>query len=272
MSTWLTQLAQVGDPVDVASPTGDFGRGIEEAAGRLIGLIGAGSGVTPLASIAATHLAADPRSAVLMVLGNRTSASVMLAEDLYDLKNRYPARMHLVHVFSREQQAAPELNGHLGPDRLTRLLRGFRGPAAAGWYLCGPMPVVDNARAALADQGVNPAAVHSELFYAESLDRPAGLSRSVTESTVVATLNGRRTTVTTSDADRSILEVLLSVRSDAPFACKSGVCGSCRAQCVSGEVVMRANFALEAPEVEAGVILTCQALPASSRVELEYLS
>lgn len=273
MSTWLTQEAEIGDEIEVSAPTGDFGRGITEATGRPIGLIGAGSGVTPLVSLAATHLAAGPDNTVLMVLGNRSSAGVMLAEDLYDLKNRFPSRMQLVHVFSREQQVADELNGHLDPARITRLLRLFSTPGGvADWYLCGPRPVVDYARTALTGLGVSQAAVHSELFFAGAVDRLGQVARSVTESTVVATLNGRRTTVTMTEDSPSILDALLRVRSDAPFACKSGVCGTCRARCVSGEVVMRSNFALEDPEVESGVVLTCQGLPASPTVELEYLS
>ncbi|MFI5798689.1 2Fe-2S iron-sulfur cluster-binding protein [Streptomyces sp. NPDC051677] len=273
MSTWLTQEAEIGDEIEVSAPTGDFGRGIAEATGRHVGLIGAGSGVTPLVSLAAAHLNAGPDNTALMVLGNRSSASVMLAEDLYDLKNRYAARMQLVHVFSREQQVADELNGHLDPARITRLLQLFGTPAAvADWYLCGPLPVVDNARTALTDLGVSQAAVHSELFHAGAVARPAEVAGSVAESTIVATLNGRRTTVSMTADNPSILDALLGVRSDAPFACRSGVCGTCRARCVSGEAVMRTNFALGEPEVEAGVILTCQALPASSAVELEYLS
>lgn len=272
MSTWLTQHAQVGDVIDVAPPSGDFGRQSAPTRGQAIGLIGAGSGVTPLLSIAATHLERDSTNSVLMVLGNRSSATLMLGENLADLKDRFTDRLQLVHAFSRERQVADGLNGRLDKARVAAILSSFTdGQHIAEWFLCGPKPVLDTARGVLLERGVSADRVHRELFFADRPPPTQVLTPAAAEGSVVVTLNGRTTTLTSGEISGSILEALLGRRSDAPFACKSGVCGTCRARCVSGEVSMTANYALEEAELAAGVVLTCQARPASPYVELEYL-
>jgi len=274
MSTWLTESARVGDLVDVGAPTGDFGRHSPEAAGSHIVLIGAGSGVTPLLSIAAQHLDAHPKSSAFLLLANRSGSSVMLAEDLAGLKDRFTDRLQLVHVLSREQRGVPIFKGRLDEDRITKILEWFGDPrSVAQWFLCGPREMVDAGRQAAARLGADPGDVHRELFFADAPSGGALASAPLAPApgTVVVTLNGQTTTLVGEEIQGSILDALLTKRSDAPFACKSGVCGTCRARCATGEVQMTTNYALEDAELASGLVLTCQARPASDHVELEFL-
>jgi ring-1,2-phenylacetyl-CoA epoxidase subunit PaaE len=271
VSTWLTEELRVGDEVDVLPPSGSFG---PRAAGnaRTYGLIAAGSGITPLLSIAATVLAVEDGSEVVLVYGNSTSATVMFLEALADLKDRHPERLHVVHVLSREAQESALLNGRIDRERLSQLLATLVPVREVDeWYLCGPGEVVAAAQEALADAGVAAGSVHRELFYAGPAVRPVAPAASAGEaSTVTVSLNGRTTVLRMRQEGPSVLEALLEVRPDAPYACRSGVCGTCRARCLEGSVAMGTNFALEPTEVEAGVVLTCQARPVGPSVRLEF--
>jgi ring-1,2-phenylacetyl-CoA epoxidase subunit PaaE len=232
----------------------------------------AGSGITPALSIAATVLAAGAR--VTLLYGNRRTDTVMFAEELADLKDRYQARLQLVHVLSREPRDVELFTGRLDADKL-RALFGTLVPAADidHWWLCGPYAMVQDARTVLAERGVEPDQVHHELFYVDEPPPPprraedTAVLASAAEVTVV--LDGRETTVPV-PPDLAILDAAQRVRSDLPFACKGGVCGTCRALVVDGEVEMRRNYALEPREVEAGFVLTCQATPITTRVTVDF--
>jgi ring-1,2-phenylacetyl-CoA epoxidase subunit PaaE len=236
-------------------------------------MIAAGSGITPVLSIAGSVLAANDKSSVTLLYGNRRTDSVMFADELADLKDAYPARLCLVHVLSREPQEVELFSGRLDPDKLRLLLPATADVAAVDhWWLCGPFGLVEGAIGVLAELGVPRHRVHRELFYvedtpppvAEHADAPAGPGAEVT-----VLLDGRSSTVTV-PAGTPILDGAQRARPDLPFACKGGVCGTCRALLVSGEVTMRRNYALEQDELDAGFVLTCQALPASDRVTVDY--
>ena len=259
VSPWLCGIVP-GEELEVLPPTGAFGPRVPL---RRVGLVGAGSGVTPLVSIAATQLAYG--ASVSLVLGNRTARDVMLLDDLNDLKDRYGPRFQLVHVLSREEGSSELVSGRLDEARLERLLGPVVPVEADGWWLCGPLGVVDAARAVLAARGVTQ--VHAELFFAEAA--PPREHVEVPGAQAVVTLNGRTSTVPLG-AD-SVLDAVLRARADAPYACKGGVCGTCRAKVTAGEVEMDVNYALEPAEVAAGVVLTCQAHPLTDVVELTYL-
>jgi ring-1,2-phenylacetyl-CoA epoxidase subunit PaaE len=270
VSGWLVHDLRPGDTVEVLPPSGSFA--LDETGGRHV-LIAAGSGITPMMSIAATVLA-DPRSDVTLVYGNRRTDTVMFADELADLKDRYPDRFQLLHVLTREPREADLLSGRLDAARLDTLIDGLIPVAdVEHWWLCGPHPVVETARAALTARGVDPARVHRELFYVEdvppdpSAHPDAVPSGALAEVTVV--LDGRATTLTL-PMDEAILDAAQRVRADLPFACKGGVCGTCRARVVEGEVVMRRNFALEDDEVADGFVLTCQSVPTTERVTVDY--
>ena len=275
-STWLVDRLTPGDEIEVGPPQGRFSPDLNDrAAGEHHVLVAAGSGITPVLSIAATVLAAHADTHVTLLYGNRRSDTVMFGEDLADLKDRYGPRLQLVHVLSREPTAVDLFNGRLDADRL-RTLIGALVPVGevAHWWLCGPLGMVEDAGEVLTGFGVPRAQVHRELFYVD--EPPPEVHRSEddvvddgTGSAVTIVLNGRASVLTLPRTE-PVLDAAQKVRSDLPFACKGGVCGTCRAHVSAGEVTMRRNFALEPEEVDAGFVLTCQALPVSDEVTVDY--
>ncbi|OLT41242.1 phenylacetic acid degradation protein [Saccharomonospora sp. CUA-673] len=269
-STWLVREVQPGDTIDVGAPAGTFTPA--RHAGRHV-LIGAGSGITPLLSIASTVLS-DPDATVTLLYGNRRSDTVMFTDELADLKDHRPQRLELVHVLSREPREADLLSGRLDTDKLRALLALVPDPDAVDdWWLCGPYDMVVGAGALLREAGVPAERIHRELFFVD--DAPPEPVRHADPATpadaceVTLVLDGRRTTTTVAK-DVPVLDGAQRVRPDLPFACKGGVCGTCRARVTEGEVAMRRNFALEDAEVAAGFVLTCQALPVSDSVAVDY--
>ncbi len=274
-STHATSTLRVGDEVEVMTPTGRFSPRLDPAQSRHYAAIAAGSGITPVISIVATALEVEPSSTVTLVYGNRTAGSVMFLEELADLKDRYADRFRLVHVLSREPQEAELLSGRLDPPRLRRLLEALLPPESVDeWFLCGPFAMVEGAREVLAEAGVGAEHVHTELFHVEGEAPRESASpeevRAAGSSSVRATLDGRASTVQVPRTGVRILDAVLAVRADAPYACKGGVCGTCRARLVSGEVSMARNYALDPEEVEAGFVLACQSVPVSEDVELDF--
>jgi ring-1,2-phenylacetyl-CoA epoxidase subunit PaaE len=271
VSGWLVRDVKPGDTVEALPPSGTFTPELGTA-GRHV-LIAAGSGITPMLSIAASILAAAD-SHITLIYGNRRTDSVMFADELADLKDRYPARFELVHVLSREAREADVLSGRLDSERVQRLIDALIPVDEVDhWWLCGPFGLVETVRLLLLDRGIDPARVHRELFYVEdTAPQPAQhLDAAPTGETseVTVVLDGRSTTLTL-PRDEPILDAAQRVRSDLPFACKGGVCGTCRAKLSRGEVHMRRNFALEQEELDAGFVLTCQSLPISDQVTVDY--
>jgi len=273
-SCWATTALDVGDSVEVLPPAGSFGPSLDPARARSYGLIAAGSGITPVLSIAASVLDTEPGSDVVLVYGNRTQRSVMFLEELADLKDSYPERLQVLHVLSREQQESDLLSGRIDRDRLERLAATGLLPVADidEWYLCGPFGMVTEGRQALLDAGVPAGRMHSELFHADApLPRAPREGPASDAATVSVLLNGRTSTLSLNRDAESVLDAVLATRPDAPYACKGGVCGTCRARVVVGTVEMDANYALEPEELAAGVVLTCQSHPTSDTVSLEFL-
>jgi ring-1,2-phenylacetyl-CoA epoxidase subunit PaaE len=271
VSQWLVRQLRPGDTVEVLPPTGTFTPTLGVAARHV--LVAAGSGITPLLSIAASVLA-DPGSTVTLIYGNRRSDTVMFADDLADLKDRHPARFELVHVLSREPRESDVLSGRLDAARLCALIDALVPVDAVDhWWLCGPFEMVQTARALLLERGVDAAQVHRELFYVEDVAPPPALHADAAPTgptaEVTVILDGRATALTL-PRDVVILDAAQQVRTDLPFACKGGVCGTCRAKLTDGEVRMRRNFALEQDELDAGFVLTCQSLPVTAAVTVDY--
>jgi len=272
-SEWLVDRLVPGDELEVGPPEGRFTP--EPRAGQHHGLVAAGSGITPVLSIAATLLAAHPDTHVTLLYGNRRVDTVMFAEDLADLKDRYRHRVQLVHVLSREPTEAEIFAGRLDRNKLGRLLRTLVPvPDVDHWWLCGPFGMVTDARDVLGELGVPRERVHQELFYVdapppEPVRHEDPVDDTGTGAEVTVVLNGRRTTLTL-PRTATVLDAAQRVRSDLPFACKGGVCGTCRAHVTEGEVRMARNFALEPEEVDAGFVLTCQSMPVSDTVVVDY--
>jgi ring-1,2-phenylacetyl-CoA epoxidase subunit PaaE len=270
-STWLVNELRPGDEVEVQSPTGSFV--IDPAVGGRHVLIAAGSGITPMMSIASSLLT-NPDAQVTLLYGNRRTTTVMFAEELADLKDAYGARFDLIHVLSREPREVELFSGRLDPERIEQILRSLVPVAAvAGFWLCGPFEMIIATRELLGRLGVPAESVHAELFYVDDVPPPPARHDEATydgpASTVTVTLDGRSTELRL-PLDRPILDAAQESRSDLPFACKGGVCGTCRAKVTSGEVDMRRNYALEPREVEAGFVLTCQSYPVSDQVVIDY--
>ena len=268
-SQWLVNEVRPGDEVEVQTPRGSFRA--QPDGGRHL-LIAAGSGITPMISIASTVLT-HPDSRVTLLYGNRTTGSVMFVEEIADLKNRYGSRFEVVHVLSREPRDVELFSGRLEGDRLRQLLRLLVPLEAVDHvWLCGPYAMITDARDVLAGLGVNPARVHAELFFVD--EPPPVLHRvdaapSGATSAVTVVLDGRSTT-NPQPRDQTLLDGAQKTRADLPFACKGGVCGTCRALLVTGKGDMRRNYALDADEVERGFVLTCQTLPVSEELTIDF--
>ncbi|SCG80063.1 ring-1,2-phenylacetyl-CoA epoxidase subunit PaaE [Micromonospora echinaurantiaca] len=263
-----------GDTVEVLPPLGHFTSAFDPGRVRRYGAVVAGSGITPVLALVATALAVEPASTFTLVYGNRTANTVMFAEELADLKDRYPTRLHLVHVLSREQGESPLLSGRIDADRLGRLLDTVvPGDAIEEWFLCGPYGLVVDAKAVLTGRGLPESAVHTELFHVDAPPEPPRRADdgpgTGTGTEVTIMLDGRSSNFTMGRHER-VLDAALKVRGELPYACKGGVCSTCKAKVVDGEVTMARNYALEPDEVAAGYVLTCQSSPTTDTLTVDY--
>ena len=271
VSGWLVHEVRPGDVIEVQAPSGSFTPDLEESGHHV--LIAAGSGITPVLSIAASVLATQDKSSVTLLYGNRRNDSVMFADEIADLKDTYPERTCLVHVLSREPQEVELFTGRLDAAKLRALLPVTVDVAAVDhWWLCGPFGLVEDAIGLLTEFDVPRRRIHRELFYVE--DAPPAPATHAEQAAgpgaeVTVLLDGRTSTVTV-PYGTPVLDGAQRVRPDLPFACKGGVCGTCRARLTSGKVTMRRNYALEQEELDAGFVLTCQSLPASDQVTVDY--
>ena len=260
----------VGDLVDVLPPAGRF---VLQEGPEHVGIV-AGSGVTPVLAMAEVALARGDR--FTLIYGNRTAASVMFLEELADLKDRYAERLMVLHVLSREPREAPLLTGRIDAERLPELLAAVSPSPEAHYYLCGPMALVDTVKQVLAERGVPRGHVHFELFHAEDAPPPAAYAETAAkvlaegDVDVTVTLGGRRTQLAMSKDDDSVLAAVLKARPDTPYSCTGGVCGTCRAKIVQGEVAMAHDYALEPDEKAEGFVLACQSRPLTPAVELDF--
>lgn len=274
-SAYAARELTAGGTVEVMPPLGHFTTAFDPARSRHYAAVAAGSGITPVLSLIATALPTEPGSRFTLLYGNRYARSVMFVEELADLKDRYPARLHVVHVLSREPQDAELLSGRLDARRLRRIFDTLLPAETVDeWFLCGPYGMVVDARGVLAERGVPDSAVRTELFHVDE-GPPAARRRAparagapdTAEVTIV--LDGRASTFPMG-RDERVLDAALRVRSELPYACKGGVCSTCRAKVVEGEVKMARNWALEPEELAAGYVLTCQSSPVTDRVTIDY--
>lgn len=271
-SAALVDSLKPGDTLEVLPPQGKFTPEATTHAHHC--LIAAGSGITPVLSIATTILQSDMDSKITLLYANRRTDTVMFAEDLADLKDTHRARLQLVHILSREPRDVDLFSGRLDRSRLTALLDTIVPTADIDhWWLCGPFDLVQDAQDLLTTRGVPAGHIHRELFY---VDEPPPPPKRLEESEVdgptaevTVVLDGKQTTLTL-PTTTPILDAAQRIRSDLPFACKGGVCGTCRAKVTSGNVTMRRNYALEPHELAEGFVLTCQALPTTDHVTVDY--
>ena len=275
MSNWFNDVVQPGDVADVMTPLGSFTCPTQPDGIRHHVAIAAGSGITPVISLLTTALEQEPGSRATLLFGNRRTSSIMFLEELEDLKNRFPGRFQLINVLSREAPDVELFHGRLDRDRLEAIFAALVPVDQVDeWYLCGPFGMVTGAEALLTERGADPRHIHYEIFHVDdgtTPRRPVVIDDSAPpEATVTVNLDGRTTVIPMPSKQESILDATLRMRPDAPFSCTNGVCGTCRARLVSGEVTMDRNYALEPEEVAAGIVLACQSHPVTAEVSLDY--
>jgi ring-1,2-phenylacetyl-CoA epoxidase subunit PaaE len=275
-SAYAHDHLKVGDIVEVVTPIGRFNTPLHATQTKSYAMVAAGSGITPILSILTTILETEPRSSVTLIYGNRTVQDIMFLEELEDLKNLHADRFAMYHVLSREEQDVALFHGRIDREHLSQFLDQLVRPEDIDeWFLCGPREMIDSARTLLIERGTEASHVHSELFHADDAPRlvqvrEASASPAEGMSEVTIILDGRKSTFPLARDGQRVLDAALRVRSDAPYACKGGVCGTCRAQLVSGSVEMEQCFALEQSELDAGFVLACQSHPTSDKVVLDF--
>jgi len=279
MSGHLGRGLRAGDTLEVLPPTGRFILTPDPKAAHTYCAFASGSGITPILGIVQNVLRHEPDSRFLLFYGNRTTASIMFAEELLALKDRYPQRLSLYFLMSREPQDVEVFNGRLDAAKVGRLGRElFDAQAVDGYFLCGPDTMIDSVREGLIGLGVEPARIHSEHFTSDA-KRPAHATKEEVglkpdpqkgQTQVTVLMDGRKRSFAMASDGTTVLEAAEGAGLDLPYSCRAGVCSTCRTRVVRGAVTMMTNYALEPWEVEAGYVLCCQALPASTELELTY--
>lgn len=275
-STFANDELKVGDALEAMRPMGNFHGPLDgEAARRWLGFAG-GSGITPLMSNIRTILKREPRSTFTLVYGNRNAGAIMFREELEDLKNRHMGRLSVVHVLESEAPEIDLFSGRVDREKCDALFARWVDVSTAHMALiCGPEPMMLAVAEALRAKGVPDARIKFELFASAQPGKakaraPAAGPESGARCAVTVVLDGQARSFEMAKAGDSVLEAALAARIDAPFACKAGVCSTCRAKVVEGEVEMEANHALEDYEVRRGYILTCQSRPLTDRLHIDY--
>lgn len=278
-SSFANQNFKIGDTLDVMVPQGRFFTKLSSENQKNYLCVAAGSGITPILSILKTILETEPQSQVSLLYGNKTVSSILFLEQLEDLKNKFPTRLNLVHILSREEQDSDICNGRITAEKCEQVFAGpLSGVNIDDAFICGPEQMTKAVKSFLETRGLDKHNIHFELFISDAAitankaedDNPAAAVSSGPNHTVKVIMDGRSTDVTISEEGVSILDAALEAGLDVPFACKGGVCSTCRAKVVQGDVQMDVNYALEDDEVEEGYILTCQSHPKSDGVVVDF--
>ncbi|MEU7178768.1 MULTISPECIES: 2Fe-2S iron-sulfur cluster-binding protein [Streptomyces] len=274
LSPYLARELAPGDTLDVLAPQGHFTTPLDPGHHRRhYAALAAGSGITPVLSLAATALATEPTSTFTVVYANRSAASAMFTEELADLKDRYGRRLHLLRLFSRETHHIGLPHQRLDAPTLRTLLAGPLPAAVVDtWFLCGPQAMVGGARDVLAEQGVAAATIHAELFHTQpdTPPAPADGTRAPHPGAELTLRHGGHTSTVPVEPGQTLLDAGLAHRPELPFSCLNGVCATCRARVVGGRAEMASNWTLTEEEIADNYILTCQASPLTPTVDLDY--
>ena len=276
-STWANESLVAGEVLEAMPPMGNFHTPLDPGAARhYLGFAG-GSGITPVLSIIKTVLAAEPRSSFTLVYANRQVSSIMFREDLEDLKNRYLGRLSVLHVLESEAQEIELFTGLVDAAKCAALFKSWIDLGSVDTaFICGPEPMMLAIAGALKEHGLADGQIKFELFASGQPGRAkkrvasiaAATSNSTTEATI--TLDGATRTFRMPKEGTSLLDAALEANLDAPYACKAGVCSTCRAKVLEGEAEMAVNHALEDYEVRQGYVLTCQCFPLSDKLVVSY--
>src|SRR5437763_2930409 len=274
-SNWINRAAKPGEEMDVMTPQGRFGIRPDPDASRDILAIAAGSGITPVMAILRSVLAREPASRVVLLYGNRTAQSIIFKRELEAMKDRFLDRLSVFHALSRERQELELLNGRIDAAKIEAVLKATLPPAAIDHaFLCGPGDLIERSRSALQRLGVAPDRIHIEHFSVDGAPLPAPIRTerapsAEVEATIEIRLNGLDHVVALQPGE-TIVEAGLRHGLEMPYSCRGGMCCTCRAKLVRGEVRMDRNFSLEPWELSAGYVLTCQSHPLTPKVAVDY--
>jgi len=274
-SNWATERLQAGMQLEVMPPSGNFNVPLDAASSRHYLAFAAGSGITPILSIAKTTLLAEPESRFTIVYGNRASSSVIFRDELTDLKDQYMGRLRLVYVMSREQQDIELFNGRITEDKCKQFLRQWidiKDIDVA--FICGPQDMMHGVSRALQEAGLPKEQIRIELFAASAPNRErtprAALDEARHQTEVTVIMDGSAASFTMDKDKESLLEAGLRAGIDMRYSCKGGVCSTCRCKVLDGEVEMDVNYALEDYEVARGFVLSCQSFPVTDKVVVDF--
>lgn len=271
-STWATNELAAGDVIDVAPPVGEFTIAPDPSTSHHYGAIVAGSGITPVLSLVSTTLETEPSARWTVIYGNRAARTVMFLDELEGLKDRHPDRLQIVHVLSREDPGLDLFAGRIDNDKLAALFSTVvDADRVDRWFLCGPFEMVTGARQMLVDRGIPAEHVRDELFFAGPPTAPPPPPPDDEPGTVHLTviLDGRASEVRMRP-ETPVLDAAMSVRSELPYSCKGGMCATCKAKVIEGDVRMDKNYALVDTDLDQGFVLTCQSHPTSDRLVVDY--
>ncbi len=275
-SNWANDNLSVGATLEVMPPAGAFTWAFDPAREAQYAMFASGSGITPILSLLASGLAAEPNSRFALFYGNRELASVLFLEEISQLKNRYMERLVVHHFLSREEDEFEVLNGRIDSAKVQEILTRFLPAASIDTaFVCGPDAMMEAVEHGLRQAGVDPASIRSERFTAGELSSErraavAKLEQQAAGKPIRVSINGKRRTIAYQPELESILENSRAAGLPAPFACKAGVCATCRAKVIKGKVEMIRHFGLSQEEIDRGYVLTCQAIPVSDDVEIDF--
>ena len=275
-SGWARDALKPGETIEAMTPRGHFTWTFKPGARRTYLAFAGGSGITPILSLIATGLATEPDSRFTLLYGNRASNSIMFLEELADLKDRHMGRLQIYHFLTAEADDIELFNGRLDEDRIARVLSSIVDASAVEVaFICGPEGMMAAAERAMLDAGVHPDRVLVERFTSgrvvtEQSDEHRAAARQAEGVPVQITLEGRRRRIAFHADSGNILDSARAEGLPAPYACKAGVCATCRAKLVSGRVHMAANYGLSKEEVAQSYILTCQSVPETDDVVIDY--
>jgi len=273
-SGYVAETLQAGDVLQVMPPFGQFHASIDPAQAKNYLAVASGSGITPILSIIRSTLEQEPGSKFLLFYGNRRQNTTMFIDDLFALKNRFPERLQLAFLFTREEQEYPIFGGRLDAQKTTELYQAFCSDIAPDEaFVCGPDTMIEMARAALVELGMEETVIHIERYGAPR-SKPAGQSATAPvdehDCTVTVIMDGHKKSFQMAAEGTSIVDAAAEQGIELPFSCKGGVCATCRTHVREGSVRMETNYGLEPWEVEQGYVLACQSHPVSDKVTLDY--
>jgi ring-1,2-phenylacetyl-CoA epoxidase subunit PaaE len=273
-STYANTKWKSGDIVSVLPPTGNFHTLLNSANHKKYVAFACGSGITPVLSIIKTSLHEEPKSEFILVYSNKSRSSVIFFEALEELKNRYMNRFTLIPVLSREKTDTAIHQGRIDAGKLALLQKIIHYETVDDFFICGPEEMIHTTRNYLENAGVTPKKIHFELFAGSTktkeIKKTSEPGGDASKSNITIQLDGRSFDLKLAFNQESILDAALQQGADLPYACKGGVCCTCKAKLLEGTVAMDVNYALEPEEIAAGFILTCQSHPTSEKVVVDF--